>query len=203
MKKNIIVKVQTPVGERHLTYRPVKIDAEDEILCVTKCPYGGETAGLCDKLRDPRDPENPNSCFMAFCQEIDVSKDLITPDKKIDMNEYIPGSMTIEDNLMDVIDVNKDIIRTNPCIRLSKVIDSVCSGWCPSYCPDHSNCSSKNISCIIPDLLKDVESEVKNAEELAAKIQEEQDSMLDQKDKDDKEAELRELEKQKDNGGNH
>jgi hypothetical protein len=163
MKKNILVKVQTPAGERHLTYHPVNIDKEDENLCDTKCPYGKNR--LCDKLRDPRDPENKNACFMAFCQEIDPNTDLVTPDKNILMNNYIPVDMTIEDNLSDVADVYKDIIRVNPCVRITRVIDTICPDWCPDYCADHSNCTSKNMSCIMRGLLEEVETEQQIAQD--------------------------------------
>lgn len=198
MKRNIIVKVQTPFGERHLTFHPVTIDREDENLCETKCPYGGNGSGLCDKMRDPRDPENPNSYFMVFCQEINVKSDLATPDKEIDMNSYVPAPMTVEENLMDVCDINREIIKRNPYVKLDKVIDSVCSGWCADYCADHSKCTSKNLSCIIPNLLKAYEDEKKEAEELEALREEAINVMLEKKDQED-EKEMKEAEN-KNNG---
>jgi hypothetical protein len=102
---------------------------------------------------------------MAFCQEIDPNTDLVTPDKNILMNNYIPVDMTIEDNLSDVADVYKDIIRVNPCVRITRVIDTICPDWCPDYCADHSNCTSKNMSCIMRGLLEEVETEQQIAQD--------------------------------------
>ena len=155
MKKNIIVKVMTPEGERHVVFRPVVKKEETEIFCDTECPYGKNH--LCDKLRDPRDPSRADYCFMSFCQEIDPQTDLVTPDKSINMNDYVPIENTIEDNLADIIDVNNDILKTNPCVRIDKVVDTICPDWCPDYMKDHSKCSSKNMSCIIRSLFQELD----------------------------------------------
>ena len=100
----IQIKVSSPKGERVVEYKKVSIDYEDENLCMTKCPYGGD-CGKCDKLRDPRNPENKNACFITFCQEIDSSIDLVIPDlqRKICMNFYVPVEGTLEKNLGDII----------------------------------------------------------------------------------------------------
>ena len=104
MSENIIqIKVNTPKGERVVDYKKVNIDFEDENLCVTKCPYG--SCGKCDNFRDPRKPDSENSFFMAFCQGIDPSTDLVVPDenRSVDPNSYVPVEGTLEKNLGDII----------------------------------------------------------------------------------------------------
>ena len=56
------IKVETPKGVRYITYKPVPGVKADELVCETRCPYGK----ICDKLRDPRHPEDKNLCFMHF-----------------------------------------------------------------------------------------------------------------------------------------
>jgi hypothetical protein len=52
------IKIQTPRGERTLTFvQSPKAIAELEVCCEDVCPYGN----LCEHIRDPRNPEDQNS----------------------------------------------------------------------------------------------------------------------------------------------
>jgi hypothetical protein len=102
--ERIKVKVLTPKGERVLEYMRVEIDFENENFCETKCPYGGKEYSFCDCMKDPREPENKDSCYMAFCQEID-DKDILGLNlgEYVNMNFYVPVMGTLVEFLREIL----------------------------------------------------------------------------------------------------
>ena len=105
--ERIKVKVLTPKGERVLEYMRVEVDFENENFCETKCPYGGKKCSFCDRMKDPREPENENSYYMAFCQDIgiDPNTDILglNSGEYVDMNFYLPVMGTLCEFLREVL----------------------------------------------------------------------------------------------------
>lgn len=152
-KKLKRVKVMTQKGERVLVFRPIKDIPTEQVICETECPYGK----ICDKIIDPRNPNNPDFKFTDFCGdlgEIMEEESESEKSKNEDLTEYVPVEGTIEENLYDFPDIFQTLIEKNPMVRISDVIDKCCSSWCDSYTKDHSNCNTKNKLCIMHDLFK-------------------------------------------------
>lgn len=148
MNRLIRVKVLTPKGERTLTYEPT---SGDTIVCLRGCVY----KDVCDKIRDPRNPEDPDGAFTDFCSE--CANDLDEETQRVLAN-CIPKPGTIEENLYD-LDIVQELIEKNPLVSVNKVIDSVCSGWCDSYNEKKSNCNARNGMCILRSIfIKDSNS---------------------------------------------
>jgi hypothetical protein len=69
----------------------------------------------------------------------------------------VPGSL--EEGFKNEKDIFQKLIEKNPTIRLSDLIEKVCStGWCEEYNKEHTNCVASNKSCLMQDLFikKDV-----------------------------------------------
>lgn len=148
MEKYIRVKIETKNGgTRFLTYKPVPVSEATTLICETDCPY----KDVCDKIRDPRNPENEDLRFLDFCSDLGM-----TEEDRAKGNtkgaDYVPVEGTIETELGDLQDIFQDIIKSDPVVKTSDVIDSICPGWCDDYCPDHKNCSAKNNTCILKNL---------------------------------------------------
>lgn len=157
MLKARIIKVQTPKGERQLTFiQSPRAKAELEVCCEEVCPYGN----ICEKIRDPRNPSDPNSSLLTLCCELGLGDG---DDESL--QQLFPAPRTIEENLADFPDIFQQLTEKNPYVPVKDVIDSVCSKFCDYYEPNCSNCTSKNLSCILHDLFK-----AKNIETMEYKI---------------------------------
>lgn len=151
MKYKIVkVKIETPKGIKYLDYIDKKAYMTDKQLgdirnvctCET-CPYGIE---LCRYLIDPRYPTIINRRFSDFCGTGNT--------ELANFGDYVPVKGTLEDNLNDIEDFYKTLIRANPTVKLTDVIDKVCDGGCDMYKPDHSECTYSNNFCILRNLFK-------------------------------------------------
>ena len=161
------IKIETPNGVRYLTFRPVvKLPEETKLACDSVCPIGGK---ICRKLRDPRNPEDKDSCFMDFCSNLGEGDD---KENGILM-QYRPENGTVEENLYDIDNVYDVLIKNNGYVKITEVIDSVCKDTCPMWCADHSKCNVSNNMCLLQDLLKNNRYEEGIEEKLLAETQEE------------------------------
>lgn len=146
MLKARVVKIQTPRGERQLTFvQSPKAKAELEVCCEEVCPYGN----LCEKIRDPRNPEDPNSSLETLCCELGLGDG---DDESL--QQFFPAPRTIEENLSDFPDIFQQLTEKNPMVPVVDIINNVCSKFCDDYEPGCSNCTSKNLSCMLHDLFK-------------------------------------------------
>ena len=112
-----------------------------DALCSLECPYGLE---VCKNLPDPSGDRNT---FTGFCFDLfkyckDKNKD--------ELNYYIPTPGTIE-KIFDE-DIFYLLRKSNPYIRINKVIDLMCNGICEFY---KKGCTKDNKTCILYDLLLD------------------------------------------------
>lgn len=140
------IKIQTPRGERVLTFvQSPKAKAELEVCCEEVCPYGN----MCEHIRDPRNPEDPNSNLETLCCELGLGDG---DDERL--QQFFPAPGTIEENLSDFPDIFQQITQKNPYVSVVDVIKNVCSKFCDYFEPGCSNCNSKNLSCILHDLFK-------------------------------------------------
>ena len=140
------ITIQTPKGERKLTFvQSPKAKAELEVCCEDVCPYGN----LCDKIRDPRNPEDLNSSLETLCCELGLGDG---DDESL--QQFFPAPRTIEENLADFPDIFQQLTEKNPMVSLVDVITNVCSKFCDDFEPGCTNCSSKNLSCMLHDLFK-------------------------------------------------
>lgn len=148
-----LVKVMTPKGERTLVFRPVN-KAVDGIICDTVCPYGD----LCSKIIDPRNPDNPKLKFTDFCGDLGEDSE----NEENDLTEYIPVEGTIEENLYDFPDIFQTLIKNDPVVKVSDIIEKFCKDWCDSYDEEHTGCVSKNKLCMLHNLFKNNKSKQSN-----------------------------------------
>lgn len=140
------VKINTPLGERELVFvQSPKAKAELEVCCEEVCPYGA----VCEKIRDPRNPEDPNSSLLTLCCELGLADG---DDES--MQQFFPARGTIEQNLADFPDIFQQLTEKNPMVPLKDVIKNVCSKFCDDFEPECTNCSSKNLSCMLHDLFR-------------------------------------------------
>jgi hypothetical protein len=159
------VKVETENGTRYLQFRPVvKMPEGRKMACDTVCPYGGK---LCSKLRDPSCSDDEESSFMDFCANLGDDDDA----KNKDLQTYIPEAGTIEENLYDFQNVYEVLIKNNGYVRVTDVIDSVCSDTCPLYNKEHSKCSPKNNTCLLQDLLANANYNPNAEDEIKAEME--------------------------------
>lgn len=152
IKKLINVPVETPKGKRLVKFFQFSgDDTEGARPCEDFCPY----ADICDKIPDPRDPENKERSFLDFCGELAENED----EKLIDV---IPCENSIESSLSDVVgDIYQTLIEKKQLVSVGEAIDKICPGWCDSYDKEHSACKVTNKSCILSNLFsgKKVEEE--------------------------------------------
>ena len=150
------VKVQTPQGEKIVSMIPVTIDTSPEApnitdtLCGSCCSYGR----ICTLLRDPRDPENPSRCLNDWCNDIGFEKN--EEKKTVETTEFasmVPAEGSIEGLYPEDSDSFKQLMKENPLIKLTTLIDSTCPGFCSMYNKEHSNCTLGNDFCIFKDVL--------------------------------------------------
>ncbi len=158
IKKLVRIPVETPQGERRLTFKKYDItDSQGKMMCTACCPY----KDICERIPDPRNPEDKSLSFIDYCSSLNESDD----------EEYlncVPVEGTIEKELRDIIpDIYQQIIKEENLVPVNKVIDSVCSGWCDLYSKDHTNCTSNNKLCILNSLFpgKEDKSEKENKNE--------------------------------------
>lgn len=139
------IKVKGKTGEFKFTYKPTPSDDEDEkLLCELYCPYDK----ICDKIRDPRDIDDPDRNFSDFCGELGQDSE----DDKEDeiLKNFVP--VNLEESFKDYPDIFSQIIDKDPVVRLKKVIKCVCSGWCSDFDENFSKCKYENKSCILHEL---------------------------------------------------
>lgn len=140
------VTIQTPRGERVLTFvQSPKAKAELEVCCEEVCPYGN----LCEKIRDPRNPDDMNSSLETLCCELGLGDG---DDETL--QQFFPAPGTLEENLFDFPDIFQQLTEKNPYVPVVDVIKNVCSKFCEYFEPSCSNCNSKNLSCMLHDLFK-------------------------------------------------
>ena len=160
IKKLKKCKVTTPKGDRFLTFRPVSADIPlDQLICDAECPY----SKVCDKLPDPRNPEDKDLCFMDFCGNLGDEE------SSQELGDMVPVDGTIEEALSDFPDIFQILIERNPVVRLKKIVDNFCSTWCDVYQSDYSMCCSENKSCIMNELFlgqKKLVDTLKNKEDI-------------------------------------
>ena len=160
------VKVDTPKGERYLTFRHVQSlitkDGENKVVgvdCDKQCPYGK----ICEFFPDPRHLGDKNYAFCDFCADSGKDIDAEGADGSLHTDElkaYVPEERTIENNLGDVFPEITDIIQEkNPLIRLSTVIDGVCEGLCSMYNKEHTECNVCNGLCLLHGLFTGIRKE--------------------------------------------
>jgi len=136
------IKVKGKTGEFSFTYKPTPPDEEDgKLLCDLYCPYNK----ICDKLRDPRDIDDPDRNFSDFCAELGQ-----TEDENKDLLDFVP--VNLEESFKNFPDIFSQIIDKDPVVRLKKVIKCVCSGWCSDFDESFSKCKYENKSCILHEL---------------------------------------------------
>lgn len=145
MEKFKQVTIKTPKGERKLEYQKVGEVPENAHVCNMNCVYGR----ACINMSDPRDPDNKEKKFNSFCAALGKEGSEVE-DSELQSMVPVPG--TIEKNLYDFPDVFQQIIKNDPQVKLSEIIDNVCVGFCDSYTEDKSNCNSSNKLCILHSL---------------------------------------------------
>lgn len=144
------VIIETPTGKKVINMQPVIIDTSEnapginDTICSSCCPYGS----ICDKLRDPRNPDDPDGRLEDWCLENDFKED------NIEVSEFatmVPMEGSIENLYPEESEPFKQLMELNPSINLRTLIDSVCPGFCDQYKKDHSSCSLNSI-CIFKSL---------------------------------------------------
>jgi hypothetical protein len=148
-KKIKVIKVDGENGEKFkFNFRPLYNVGDDELVCETRCTY----CDICNKIPDPRALGDKERCFEDFCGELGEADD----PENLNMIP-LPGSL--EESFKDENDIFLKLIEKNPVIKLEDLIEKVCSsGWCEDYNKEHTNCNSKNRSCLMQDLfIKKVE----------------------------------------------
>lgn len=152
--KNKSFKITVDGKEYTFNFHKTDVEAE-ELACETRCPLNG----ICDKLRDPRHPDDGEYSFNDFC--------LCTGDKGRDEADVInddtlDGYMPVIEDVLKFAEgtnteIYQEIIKANPYVKISDLIDNVCSedGFgCTMYDKEHSRCTSKNGMCILKKLFK-------------------------------------------------
>lgn len=104
---------------------------------------------MCDKIKDPRAGAEEGLTFLDFCSELGTDEVGVADERTVNS---VPVEGTIETELEDVVNIYESMVDKDPYVKLSDIIDCVCSGWCDVYTPDHSNCKSGNGSCILHSL---------------------------------------------------
>jgi len=150
MNKLRKIIVQTKNGDRTLIYRPVNDVPKESYICEI-CPY----FNICEFLPDPTNIDDKDRSFMDFCGSIETN---VKDDEKELTSELIPVEGTIENNLGDIYDVTKELIKKNALVKVQDIVDNVCSGWCDSYAPDCANCNAQNTGCILNNLFKNTKT---------------------------------------------
>lgn len=143
------IDVETPMGPRKINMVPIMIDPSnpiEETLCASKCPYGN----ICEKLRDPRNPSDPNRTLQDWCVEISFNDENL--DTVNELGSMVPAEGSIETLYDTESDPFKQLMELNPMVNLNTFIDQVCSGFCSMYNKEHSNCNIKNDFCICKGL---------------------------------------------------
>jgi len=147
--KKLVLKVNLENGEtRELTF--VQENRTKNQSTCPFCPY----EKVCDKLPHPEKLQDPLLRFIDLCTSVE---DVKRNETNAIVGGYIPQEGTIEENLSDIIDINKFLTEKKLYVPLGQVIDAVCTDVCPLYTPDHSKCSSKNKICILSDIFATVE----------------------------------------------
>ena len=146
------VEVTTPTGVKSIKMMPVLINTENgvielsETLCASCCPY----VSVCDKLADPRNPEDKNKRLIDWCNESSFTDSTMTTTTDIAMMHPMAGE--VEKLYEEDSEPFKQLTEQNPMIRLNDFIDTVCPGFCAHYNKDHTECRLDNDFCICKDL---------------------------------------------------
>lgn len=161
MNKQKRVKIKTPNGDIYLTFK-LHDDYNKDNGFISNVCLSCRYHHICDKIEDPRYPNNPDFRFIDLCGDIgDIIKENNGEEDENGISNYlIPVEGTIENN----INLFQELIKENPLIKLSNIIDSICPNWCSDYDPEHSKCNSKNNLCIMHDLFKFSEKINKDSE---------------------------------------
>lgn len=166
MNKLRKVVVDTPKGKRFLTFRPI-IETEEEIqskdgTIVRACDAGGACPYgkiVCENLKDPRNPDDPEVNFMDFCANVgeyfvtepgEEKSDVKTEDLS---ENYVPADGTLEENLFDIDNYYQTLIEKKRLVKISDVIDCFCPDTCPFYDKDHTQCTPTNEICTLLNLI--------------------------------------------------
>ena len=114
--KKLVLKVNLENGEtRDLTF-VLESRLKNQLTCPF-CPYDG----VCDKLPHPEHLNDKSISFADYCTEVEEMK---RDETNTIVGGYVPQEGTIEENLSDVIDVNKVLTEKKIYVPLDKVIDS-------------------------------------------------------------------------------
>lgn len=108
-----------------------KVVVPDIKLPCDFCTY----QNICDDISDPRGVDG--CTFLDYCSGLE--------------DGLVPMDGTIEKVMK--VDTLGAMIKKDPEVKVSKVIDTVCPGLCDSYKKDHSECNSTNRTCILRSLL--------------------------------------------------
>lgn len=147
VKKLKTIDVETPSGVKKVQMVPVLLDTSEnapeltDTICTVCCPYGS----ICDKLRDPRCPSDDRKTLNDWCNDISMDGKKI---EATDLAMYCPAEGSIEQLYEDDDDSMKQLLRLNPSVKLSTLIDTVCCDFCDMYNKEHSNCTYSNEMCI-------------------------------------------------------
>ena len=147
VKKLKTIDVETPSGIKKVQMVPVLLDTSEnapeltDTVCSVCCPYGS----ICDKLRDPRCPENPKQTLNDWCNDVSMDKEKVAA---TELAMYCPAEGSIEQLYEGDSDAMKQLLNLNPSVKLNTLIDTVCCGFCDMYNKEHTNCTFSNEMCI-------------------------------------------------------
>lgn len=165
MKKRMrVAKVSTEDGkEISVVFRPVIIDDNEPderknrlvngYVCTTDCKY----RDICKHLTDPRTPGKGE--FVSCCNDM-VNND-------VTLAEMVPADDSLENaGIPGFEDIYSQVVKKNPLLPLSKIIDTLCPGTCSLYRKDHSLCrkDGNNFLCILNGLFMDPDKKVEENE---------------------------------------
>ena len=136
-------------------FRPITGLQPDELVCDKICPLNN----ICDKIEDPRNRGNAEFNFNDFCL---AAGDSDRPAEDILNDETIENLMPVMEDVAKYLEENnqdlyQELIKDNPLVKLSDVIDCVCGpdGYsCSMYNQEHTNCTSKNGLCVLKSMFK-------------------------------------------------
>ena len=113
------------------------------------CPYNK----VCELIPNPDDPKDGDGSLAEFCSDnLVCDSDETFPDSNGREYDYIPVEGTWENNFPDLF-LMKNLVKRDPLVRLSEVVNSVCADWCGSYKSDMSGCKNEDI-CILKRLFE-------------------------------------------------
>lgn len=144
-KRMRVYTANTPIGPRNITFVLELREGKNGVVC-NYCPY----FHICNRLPHPECPDSKDKTFMDFCYN--KTSDI---ENGPETGDFIPKEGTIEENLADIADPYKSFATDEHAyVKLSTVIDNICSEVCPDFDPSHCNCSIENKFCLLRQLFK-------------------------------------------------